>query len=132
MSNKLIEEYIKEHGEVYISITGLSINKWWQIVFFIRHAIPSMMQAKKTDGVLLVKTKDIGNVKHTLSVWKSKKDMLAYTYSGAHAIAIKHFSSFATGKTYGYTSNVIPQWEEVSKIYHEKGRAFSKNESTLR
>ena len=53
-------------------------------------------------------------------VWEDRKSMLAYIREGSHVAAMKIVSEIATGKTYGYESDVIPSWEEARQIYDTK------------
>lgn len=91
---------------------------------FYRHAAPSLTQAKRSDGNLHVAVGTINGVHHTLSAWTSRDALNAFLYSGAHAKAIRAFPAIATGKTFGYESDTIPDWETVHRIWLDHGRDY--------
>jgi hypothetical protein len=61
-------------------------------------------------------------VRHTRSVWTSRKAMLTYLSAGAHLKAMKIHKRIATGKVYGFETTKVPSWQESHIIWHEKGR----------
>ena len=105
----------------YISITGLKLKSMFHTPKFWYYAVPAMIQAKQAPGNISAQGNVINGVHHTLSVWKDRKSMLNYMRSGNHAQAMKVFDDIATGKTYGYESDMIPTWEEVQHLYETKG-----------
>ncbi len=106
---------------MYISITGLKLKTSFKIFLFLRHAIPSFMQSKKSTGNISSDTKTKDGIRYTLSVWDSKEAMLAFKNSGAHKMAMKAFPRIATGKTFGYESDTVPDWDEAMALLEEKG-----------
>jgi hypothetical protein len=44
--------------------------------------------------------------------------------NGAHLKAMKSFHKIATGRTYGYESDAIPNWEEAYSILESKGKNY--------
>jgi hypothetical protein len=50
--------------------------------------------------------------------------MRSYVYSGNHLKAIKVFRKIATGKTFGYESTELPDWDEVHRLWLEKGKSY--------
>lgn len=109
----------------YISITGLEIKAWWHIPTFWRHAFASMVQARKADGNISAEARQIHGVHHTLTVWRDRKSMLSFVHSSSHAKAITVFGRIATGKTYGYMSESVPDWADIPAIWREKGREYA-------
>ena len=107
--------------QFYVSITGLKPKSFLAYFAFVRHAIPCSNQARQAEGILFFATKTINGIQHTLTVWESKERMKNYLYSGAHLAAIKVFKKIATGKTFGFESKQIPTWDEVHKLWIEKG-----------
>lgn len=112
---------------MYISITGLKLLKPWKVFRFYWYAIPCLNAAKNTPGNILAKEKIINGVRHTLTVWENKQAMQAFAYHGVHLKAIKAFKKIATGKTYGYEAEVIPNWQEVHNIWQIKGKEYTKD-----
>ncbi|MEO1021980.1 MAG: hypothetical protein AAFW89_05500 [Bacteroidota bacterium] len=81
-----------------------------------------MNQAKSAAGNIRAEARTINDVHHTLSVWKSKDDMLVYLRTGAHAEAMKVFSRIATGKTMSMITDTPPDWSEVHQLWIEQGK----------
>ena len=44
--------------------------------------------------------------------------------NGAHLKAMKAFHSIATGRTYGYESDTIPNWEAAYELLVTKGKNY--------
>lgn len=101
----------------YISITGLQLKARRYSCRFWWHAILSMAQARKSEGLILVDTRKINGVHHTLSVWTNKEAMRRYLGAGAHLKAMKAFATIATGKTMGFESDSVPDWTEVHQLW---------------
>ncbi len=115
--NNEVKEIAPTENTVYVSITGLKLKNSMSILAFFRHAIPSMNQAKKADGNISAEAKKINGIYHTLSVWESEEKMREFIYSGAHLKAIQEFPKIATGKTFGYTTNSLPSWDDVHSLW---------------
>jgi quinol monooxygenase YgiN len=107
---------------VYVSITGLRVRHFWQQPIFWRHAIASMVQARAVEGCLQAEARTINGIHHTRSVWRDRGAMLAYLRVGAHLNAMKLFQRIATGKTFGFETNEVPDWNTVHRLWHEHGR----------
>lgn len=119
-----LTEFMKSGRPFYVSITGLKPKGFWAYLLFFRHAIPSKIQADRAAGLLFSEVRRIDGIEHTLTAWESRESMLAYIKSGAHLKAMKVFRRIATGKTLGYESQELPSWEEVPRIWREKGRDY--------
>jgi hypothetical protein len=44
--------------------------------------------------------------------------------SGVHLKAMKSFHKIATGKTYGFESDTIPQWKEAFELLQKHGKQY--------
>lgn len=108
----------------YISITGLKPKDFWSIFSFWRHAIPSKIQADSAPGILYSDVKKINGIQHTLTAWESKEHMKAYIHKGAHLKAMKVFRKIAVGKTFGFESDRIPNWDEVHELWKLNGKEY--------
>ncbi|MFM6951842.1 MAG: hypothetical protein ACKOXR_01705 [Bacteroidota bacterium] len=109
---------------MYISITGL---KPKGIIGFFRFwglAIPSFAQAQTAPGILFSQVKRIQGYQCTLTAWESRDQMLVFMRSGVHLKAMKSFHKIATGKTYGYESEVIPSWTEAFEALSNNGKNY--------
>lgn len=112
-------------GQLYVSITGLRLKRPWHVFRFWRHAVAAMRQAQRAPGNLQASAKTIAGVRHTLTVWESKAAMRAFLYSGAHKKAIRAFPAIATGKTFGFEGDRVPNWDEVHRLWQERGRDYA-------
>ena len=115
---------MKSANQVYVSITGLRVKSRWHELRFWYHAITSMAQAKRSDGIVAADARTINGIHHTLTVWESETAMRRFLYRGAHRRAIKAFPNFASGKTFGYVTEQPPDWDQVHKIWLEYGKAY--------
>jgi hypothetical protein len=108
----------------YVSITGLRPINFWATFLFWLHAIPSKTQADSAPGILFSEVKRINKIQHTLTAWESKEHMKAYIHKGAHLKAIKVFRKIAVGKTFGFESDRIPDWDEVHELWLQQGKEY--------
>ena len=115
---------MSETPNFYISITGLRLKGWKQIPKFWWHAIASARQARRSEGNISVQFATISGVKHTLTVWESERAMKRFLYQGAHRRAIARFGEIATGKTYGYVSSEIPDWEQARALWEAHAKEY--------
>lgn len=60
----------------------------------------------------------------TITAWENREIMLEFMRSGSHLKAMKAFHSIATGRTYGYESENIPNWDEAYNLLQEKGKNY--------
>ncbi|MBM3938914.1 MAG: hypothetical protein FJ333_09735 [Sphingomonadales bacterium] len=109
---------------MYISITGLKPKGIIGFFRFWRLAIPSFAQAQTAPGILFSQVKRIEGYQCTLTAWESRDQMLIFMRSGVHLKAMKSFHKIATGKTYGYESEVIPSWTEAFESLSNKGKNY--------
>jgi hypothetical protein len=109
---------------MYISITGLKPKGIRGFFRFWLHAIPSFRQAQTAKGNLHCSVQRINGQQCTLTAWESRNIMLDFMRSGAHLKAMKQFHKIAVGKTYGYESEVIPNWKEAFALLQEKGKTY--------
>ncbi|TWD55850.1 hypothetical protein FB480_102673 [Agrobacterium vitis] len=112
----------------YISITGLQLKAKRHTLRFWWHAIRSMAQAKKAEGIIAVDARTINGVHHTRSVWKDQAAMRRYLVAGAHLQAMKAFGAIATGKTMGFESDTVPDWDEVRVLWETKATTVGKKQ----
>lgn len=87
-------------------------------------AVPAFRQAKRAKGNLMVKTKTVQGVQHTLSVWKDRKHMKHYVLSGAHRKAMGQFSKIATGATITFESDEVPTWQSALERWRSEAEWY--------
>lgn len=109
---------------IYVSVTGLRLPSIWRAPRFWFYAVPSMIQARRAPGNISAQARTIDGVQHTLSVWRSRQDMLAYMKSGAHLKAMKAAHRVAPGATCGYETENIPSWDEAIAYWRQHGRVY--------
>ena len=126
MDKRLPAAWAQGDREFYVSITGLRTKGLFSFFMFLRHAVPSKIQAESADGILFVGVKKINGIQHTLTAWESEAHMKKYIHSGAHLRALKMFRKIATGKTFGFVSKILPTFDQVHEIWKEKGREYER------
>lgn len=109
---------------MHISITGLKPKGLWGFIKFWYLAIPSFGEAKSAKGNLYSAVKRINGYQCTLSAWENREVMLVFMKNGVHLKAMKSFRSIATGRTYGYESDTIPNWDEAYALLETKGKNY--------
>ncbi|MEL6204098.1 MAG: hypothetical protein AAFR47_02135 [Pseudomonadota bacterium] len=109
---------------MYVSITGLRTKGPWAAPLFWWHAVASMRQAQTADGCLAADARTIDGVHHTRSLWRSEADMRAFLQTGAHLKAVRRFRQIAAGKTFGFAADALPDWDEVHRLWQERGRPY--------
>lgn len=110
---------------VYVSITGLQLIKPWHAIRFWWHALRSMAQAKAAQGNISAAAKTINGVHHTLTVWKDELAMRTFVTTGPHLKAMRAFHFIATGKTLGFYTDIVPDWNSVHELWLEKAKVVS-------
>jgi len=107
---------------MYVSVTGLKPKGLIGWIRFWVLTIPASNNAQKAEGVLLCEFNSQNHFQHTLTVWTSKKQMLAYKSSSAHLRAMKSYSKIGSGKIYGYETDAIPSWDDALSEWKINGR----------
>ena len=109
---------------MHISITGLKPKGIIGCLKFWLYAIPSFKKASHSEGILFCEVKNIKGVHCTLTAWQTIDHMKTFVRSGVHLKAMKQFHTIATGKTYGYESDTIPNWQEAFDLLQNKGKTY--------
>jgi len=102
---------------MYIAITGIKYKGLIKTLRFWFYTIPAFAAAKKAKGNLFAEAKKFNEYQHTLTVWKTKNDMLNYVFDKSHAKAMKQLSSIGLGFTYGFESKKMPTWKSALKTW---------------
>lgn len=109
---------------MYVSITGLTVRSLLLAPLFFRHAIPSLIQARKAPGNIFADVRRVAGVQHTLTVWESRAAMRAFVSSGAHLKAAGAFRQIGRGRMCGYEVDRQPSWDEALDYWHQYGREY--------
>ena len=104
---------------MHVSVTGLKAKGFLAAIRFWLLAVPAFKQAKSSGGVLFCEVKSVGGFHHTLTIWKTKKDMRKFVLSPIHRKAMKIFPKIAAGSTIGYEANKMPGWDEALAIWRQ-------------
>jgi len=90
------------------------------------HAMRTMVQAQKADGVVGVDTRfEKNNVVWTKTVWNDEKMMKNYRGSGAHQVAMRLLSSIcseASVARWQQENAELPTWEEAHSRMLTEGK----------
>ncbi|WP_421363138.1 hypothetical protein [Agrobacterium rosae] len=81
-----------------------------------------MAQARGAEGNIAADARLINGVHHTRTVWTDEGAMRRYLIAGAHLKAMKAFGSIATGKTLGFYSESVPDWDNVHETWQTSGK----------
>ena len=104
---------------MYVSVTGLKAKGFLAVIRFWLLAVPALRQSKSSADVLFCEVKSVDGFHHTLTIWKTKKDMRKFVLSPIHMRAMKMFPKIATGSTIGYEADKIPRWDEALLMWRQ-------------
>jgi hypothetical protein len=104
---------------MYVSVTALKAKGFLSAIRFWLLAVPVFKQAKSSAGVLFCEVKSVDGFHHTLTAWKTKKDMRKFVLSPTHREAMKIFPRIATGSTISYQTDRVPSWDEALLKWRE-------------
>ena len=104
---------------MYVSVTALKAKGFLSAIRLWLLAVPVFKQAKSSAGVLFFGAKSVDGFHHTLTAWKTKKDMRKFVLSPTHREAMKIFSKIATGSTINYQTDRVPSWDEALLKWRE-------------
>ncbi|MEO9824954.1 MAG: hypothetical protein ABJF50_11120 [Paracoccaceae bacterium] len=107
---------------MYVSVTGLKAKGIAGLARFAVLAPAAFKEAQNANGILFCETKTRAGWHHTLTVWETKADMMAYRKSPKHLKSMRAFSQIATGKVYGYEAEEKPGWMAALKAYDAHAR----------
>ena len=100
-----------------VSITRLRVRSIWYMPLFIVHAMRSMSQAQKAEGITGVETRfEMKNVVWTKTVWQDESRMKKYRSSGAHQIAMRLLSKICSEASivrWSQETAGLPTWEQA-------------------
>lgn len=107
---------------VYVSITGLRVNKFYHYLKFFWLAVRAMEQARQSSGLIRAEARTIKGVHHTISIWDNESSMRKFLVTGAHLKAMRSFNQIATGKTVGFMTAKPPEWSQVHDTWIHYGQ----------
>lgn len=109
-----------------VSITRLRVRSIFYMPLFMLHAMRTMTQAQKADGVQGVETRfEKNNVVWTKTVWAEESAMKNYRSSGAHQVAMRILSEMcneASVARWQQESTELPTWEEAHRRMLTEGK----------
>lgn len=109
-----------------VSITRLRVRSIFYMPLFMLHAMRTMTQAQKADGVQGVETRfEKNNVVWTKTIWSDEAKMKEYRGSGAHQIAMRLLSEIcneASVARWQQADTQLPTWEEAHQRILSDGK----------
>lgn len=109
-----------------VSITRLRVRSIFYMPLFMLHAMRTMTQAQKADGVQGVETRfEKNNVVWTKTIWADEAKMKEYRGSGAHQIAMRILSEIcneAAVVRWQQADVELPTWEEAHQRILSDGK----------
>ena len=109
-------------SEFYVSITGFRLKGRRHLVRFWWHTIRSIAQARRALGNLKAEMCIVNGVYHTLSIWVDEQAMRTFLITGAHRNAMKAYRSVGTGRTLGFATSHLPDWNVSLQRWHSEAR----------
>ncbi|MBK5284537.1 MAG: DUF3291 domain-containing protein [Bacteroidia bacterium] len=109
-----------------ITVTSIRLRSVWHFFKLSLFGMKIVRQTKQEKGFVRMKNTGFGYMHYTLSVWESEEDMKRFARSGAHAAAMQQSKNIADEiRTYTYTGEQLPSWQEVKRILKEKGKVLT-------
>lgn len=109
-----------------VSITRLRVRSIFYMPLFILHAMRTMMQAQRAEGIQGVETRiEKNNVIWTKTVWSDEAAMKRYRGAGAHQVAMRLLSEICSEAAYarwGQETPGLPTWEEAHQRILRDGK----------
>ena len=106
----------------YVSVTGFTPKNGFQLPRFWWHTLRCLNQARRSSGNLGVSARYVSRVYYTMTVWSDEESARAFVSLGAHRKAMSNFRSMGSGKTFGYRSSSLPQWEMAYSLWSRYGK----------
>lgn len=108
-----------------VSITRLRVRSIWYMPLFMLHAMRTLMQAQRAEGVHGVETRfEKNNVVWTKTIWTDEAAMKKYRGSGAHQVAMRLLSEICSEAAYARWQQEmagLPTWEEAHQRILREG-----------
>lgn len=92
-----------------ITATKFTLKSWKLYGEFFIDTYNVTKQLRRTQGIVQVKIHPI--TLRTLTVWKTREDMLRFRNSGAHLHAMKKSQSFGAIASLTWEADTIPSWK---------------------
>lgn len=109
-----------------VSITRLRVRSFWYMPLFMLHAMRTLMQAQRAEGVQGVETRfEKNNVVWTKTVWSDEAAMKQYRGSGAHQVAMRLLAEVCSEAAYARWEQEtpdLPAWEEAHQRILREGK----------
>ena len=105
-----------------ISTTKFKLKKLSLYGQFFIDTYRVVKQVKKAGGAVHLKINPISL--RTITVWKTREQMLKFRNSGAHLHAMKKSKSFGEITSVTWESDVIPTWQEAIARLQRTGSAY--------
>ena len=93
------------------STTKYTIRNLPAFLMFSFLSLKSIAQANTSNGLVAIKirVRDF----RTLTIWKSKEDMIAFRNSGFHQQAMINSNKLGSNQSHSWETDRIPTWQEA-------------------
>lgn len=109
-----------------VSITRLRVRSIFYLPLFMLHAMRTLLQAQRAEGILGAETRfEWNNVVWTKTVWQEEAAMKQYRGSGAHQVAMRLLSEICSEAAYArwqQETPELPTWEEAHRRVRTEGK----------
>lgn len=109
-----------------VSITRLRVRSIFYLPLFMLHAMRTLLQAQRAEGILGAETRfEWNNVVWTKTVWQEEAAMKQYRGSGAHQVAMRLLSKICSEAAYArwqQETPELPTWEEAHRRVRTEGK----------
>ena len=100
---------------MFASTTKYTLKSVPAFFMFSLLSLKSIAQANTAQGLITIKIR-IRDLR-TLTVWKSKEDMITFRNSGFHQQAMISSAKLGSNRSFSWQTNCIPSWQEaIAKI----------------
>lgn len=110
--------------DMIVTVTGLQVKSPWHWPVFWYHALPAAAQCRAAEGCVTLHTFSDGGFMHTFSVFDTRRNLKAFSMTGAHRRASKAFSRIAIGKVLTWDCEDIPSIKDALSVWREQARWY--------
>lgn len=108
-----------------VTITSLHLRRPWHFFPLSLYAMRILKQLKATN-CKEVKTRGVGSIHYTLTLWDSDQELKQFARSGEHLEAMKKSRKISREiRIHTYDADALPSWAEAKRLLVEEGRLLS-------
>jgi hypothetical protein len=88
----------------------------------VKRAAANIARPRRSSGNLGVSARYVSRIYYTMTVWSDEESARAFVSLGVHRKAMSNFRTMGSGKTFGYRSSSLPQWEMAYSLWSRYGK----------